>query len=66
MFKQVCIIEPSFFNATSRMHRHPIEGQHLVFDLTLISQSIHSSLNFKMAKLIIFIANLLGVKAPTF
>ena len=30
MFRQVCIIEPSFFNAASGMHRHSIEGRHLV------------------------------------
>ena len=30
MFRQVCIIEPSFFNTTSGMHRRPFEGRHLV------------------------------------
>ena len=32
MFRQVCIIEPSFFNMTyaSGMHRRPFEGRHLV------------------------------------
>ena len=30
MVRQVCIIEPSFFNATSGMHRRPIEGRQLV------------------------------------
>ena len=31
MFPQVCIIEHSFFIATSGMYRRPIEGRHLVF-----------------------------------
>ena len=31
MFRQFCTIEPSFFNATSGMHRRPIEGRHLVW-----------------------------------
>ena len=32
MFRQVCIIEPSFFKMAyaSRMHRPPFEGRHLV------------------------------------
>ena len=30
MFRQVCIIEPSFFNTTSGIHRRPLEGRHLV------------------------------------
>ena len=30
MFRQVCIIEPSFSNATWGMHRRPIKGWHLV------------------------------------
>ena len=30
MFRQVYIIESSFFNTTSGMHRRPIEGKHLV------------------------------------
>ena len=30
MFRRVCIIEPSFFNTTSGMHRRPFEGRHLV------------------------------------
>ena len=30
MFRQVCTIEPSFFNTTSGMHRRPFEGRHLV------------------------------------
>ena len=30
MFRQVCTIEPSFFNTTSGMHRRPLEGRHLV------------------------------------
>ena len=30
MFPQVYSIEPSFFETTSRMHRHPSEGRHLV------------------------------------
>ena len=33
MFRQVCAIEPSFFNTTSGMHRHPFEGRHLVLNL---------------------------------
>ena len=36
MFRQVCIIEPSFFNATSKMHRRPIDGQHLVLYVILV------------------------------
>ena len=35
MFRQVCTIEPSFFNATSGMHRRPFEGRHLVSCLFL-------------------------------
>ena len=35
MFGQVCIIEPSFFNVTSGMHRRPIEGQHLVTQFSI-------------------------------
>ena len=31
MFRQVCIIEPSFFNTTLGMHRRQIEGRYLVF-----------------------------------
>ena len=34
MFRQVCIIEPSFFNSTSGMQRRPIEGGHLVLECT--------------------------------
>ena len=30
MFRQVCIIEPLFFNTASGMHRRPFEGRHLV------------------------------------
>ena len=30
MFRQVCIIEPSFFNTLSEMHRRSFEGRHLV------------------------------------
>ena len=30
MFRQVCAIEPSFFNMTLGMHCRPFEGQHLV------------------------------------
>ena len=30
MFRQVCTIEPSFFNMTSGMHYRPFEGRHLV------------------------------------
>ena len=30
MFRQVCIIEPSFFKTTSGMYRRPFKGQHLV------------------------------------
>ena len=43
MFRQVCIIEPSFFNTTSGMHRRPFEARQLVllfflaqFYLTLV------------------------------
>ena len=38
MFRQVCIIEPSFINATSGMHRRPIEGRHLVWIWNSIAQ----------------------------
>ena len=31
MFRQVCIIEPSFFNTTSGMHRRPSEGRQFYF-----------------------------------
>ena len=31
IFRQVCIIEPSFFKTTSGLHRRPFEGRHLVF-----------------------------------
>ena len=30
MFRQVCTIEPSFFETTSGMHRRPIEVRHLI------------------------------------
>ena len=30
MFRQVCTIEPSFFQTTSGMHRRLFEGRHLV------------------------------------
>ena len=30
VFRQVCTIEPSLFDATSGMHRRPFEGRHLV------------------------------------
>ena len=30
MLRQLCIIEPSFFNATSGRPRRPIEGRHIV------------------------------------
>ena len=36
MFRQVCIIEPSFFNAASGMYRRPFKGRHLVKDLFLL------------------------------
>ena len=29
MYRQVCTIEPSFFNTTSGMHRRPFESRHL-------------------------------------
>ena len=31
MFRQVCIIEPSFFMMSSGMHCRPFEGRHLVY-----------------------------------
>ena len=38
MLRQVCAIEPSFFNATSGMHRRPFKGRHLVL---LIALALH-------------------------
>ena len=35
MFRQACIIEPSFFNTTSGMHLRLFEGRHLVFKIIL-------------------------------
>ena len=40
MFRQVCTIEPSFFNATSGMDRRLFEGRHLV--LTSDTIDIHA------------------------
>ena len=36
MFRQVCTIEPSFFNAASGMHRRPFEGRHLVNNCNIL------------------------------
>ena len=43
MFRQVCIIEPSFFKTLSGMHRRPIECRHLVHYLKLYEKVFHAS-----------------------
>ena len=40
MFQHVCTIEPSFFNTTLLMHRHPFDGRHLVHYLLLKEESL--------------------------
>ena len=41
MLRQVCTIEHSFFNTTSGMHHHPIEGRHLVLNyITVINRAL--------------------------
>ena len=47
MFRQVCIIEPSFFKTTSGMHRRPFDVRHLVYYYRFFQTSLkmltHSS-----------------------
>ena len=40
MFRQVCIIELSFFKRTSGMHRRSFEGRHLVLYFVFIRRNI--------------------------
>ena len=51
MFRQVCVTEPSSFNATSGMHHRPIEGRHLVSIEAKFEYTKHETSNlFKVKK----------------
>ena len=45
MFRQFCIIKPSFFNATSGIHSRPFEGRHLVDIIISSVKSVSNSID---------------------
>ena len=56
MFRQVCIIEPSYFMTTSGMHSRPFEGRHLIKKIPLACPygALNGSCRLDICKLINF------------